>query len=47
MKCKDCGVDLYAGIFIVRCRVCSAKKTEKRKYQRRHEHRKKNAGLRK
>jgi len=40
-KCKDCGVELYGSIFIVRCRYCSAEKTKKRKYQRRHEHRKK------
>ena len=43
-KCKDCSVELFAGPFIVRCRACSKKNTEKRKYKRRHEHRKKLAG---
>ena len=42
-KCKDCGVGItYLG---VRCPKCSAKKSAKRKYQRQHIHRLKNAGL--
>jgi len=42
-KCKDCGIEIE-NRFDVRCSKCKKKNTVKRKYKRRHEHRKKLAG---
>jgi len=42
-KCKDCGKEINNYID-VRCPICKKKNTKKRKYQRRHEHRKKLGG---
>jgi len=39
-KCKDCGKELK-NFNIIRCPKCRKKNTEKRKYKRRHMHRKK------
>ena len=42
-KCKDCGIEI-SKTDGVRCPKCKRKNTEKRKYKRRHEHRKKIGG---
>ena len=43
-KCKDCG-KMIKNYFDVRCPICKKRNTAKRKYKRRHGHRKKLAGL--